>query len=149
MLKKPRRGWWVVPGGKMESQETLQEAVKREFFEETGLSLEHPELRGVFTIVVKDNGEVLEEWMLFTYYANQFQGIVNEYCEEGQLEWVPLKQVVSLPKAEGDNVYFEHIFSSKQLITGTFVYTPDYQLISYRMDPLNQKVDRRLVYGKS
>ncbi|PAK45827.1 NUDIX hydrolase, partial [Bacillus licheniformis] len=37
LLQKPRRGWWVAPGGKMESGETVRDAVIREYREETGL----------------------------------------------------------------------------------------------------------------
>ena len=85
---------------------------------------------------------MIDEWMLFTYYANSSKGSLNIHCDEGQLEWIPTKQVISLPKAAGDNVYFEHIFSSNQLITGTFVYTPDYELISYRIDPLYPQLVR-------
>lgn len=39
LLQKPRRGWWVAPGGKMESGESIKEAVIREFREETGIYL--------------------------------------------------------------------------------------------------------------
>lgn len=37
LLKKPRRGWYVAPGGKIESGESIFEAASREYFEETGL----------------------------------------------------------------------------------------------------------------
>ncbi|WP_243643806.1 NUDIX hydrolase [Tepidibacillus fermentans] len=138
MLQKPRRGWWVVPGGKVEPKESLQESVKREFYEETNLVLEDPQLRGIFSIIIEDNGVFVEEWMLFTYYASKFRGALKKDCEEGILEWKNINQILSLPKAKGDNIYFEHIFSSDQLITGKFIYTPDYDLISYHIDPLYQ-----------
>jgi len=138
MLQKPRRGWWVVPGGKIETGETLQEAVKREFYEETDLIIENPELRGVFTIVIEDQGQIVEEWMLFTYYANQYHGVLKKHCNEGILEWKKMNQVIDLPKAMGDNVYFQHVFTSERLITGKFVYTPEYELISYTLDKQHQ-----------
>ena len=36
LLKKPRRNWWVAPGGKMEPGESVKESCIREFREETG-----------------------------------------------------------------------------------------------------------------
>lgn len=134
MLQKPKRGWWVVPGGKMEPNESIQEAINREFYEETHLHLENPQLRGVFTIVIKDKEEIVEEWMMFTYYADRFSGELNPFCKEGNLEWKPIEEVLQLPKAHGDNIYLKHILHSSEIITGKFVYTPDYQLISYSID---------------
>ncbi len=134
MLQKPRRGWWVVPGGKIEIGESFQEAVKREFYEETDLIIDNPELRGIFTIVIENEGEFVEEWMLFTYYANEYHGVLKTHCNEGILEWKNVNQVIDLPKAMGDNVYFQHILSSDHLITGKFIYTPEYELISYHLD---------------
>ena len=38
LLQKPRRGWYVAPGGKMESGESIYEAAVREFKEETNVT---------------------------------------------------------------------------------------------------------------
>ncbi|MCG0314635.1 MAG: NUDIX domain-containing protein, partial [Calditerricola sp.] len=74
LLRKPRRGWWVAPGGKMEPTESVTEAVIREYREETGLTLVDPALRGVFTVLIEDGGRVVDEWMLFTFYAERYEG---------------------------------------------------------------------------
>lgn len=134
MLKKPRRGWWVVPGGKIEPTETLQEAVNREFFEETNLKLENPALKGIFNIVIKEKDILVEEWMLFVFYASNYSGEMVKFSREGMLEWKNINDIFTLLKAKGDNIYLKHILTSKELITGKFEYTPQYNLLSYSID---------------
>lgn len=133
LLKKPRRSWWVAPGGKMEPGETIMETVRREFWEETGVTLIDPELRGIFTILVEDKGQVQEEWMLFTFYCTRYEGFVRDDSPEGELAWIPISKVASLPKAEGDQLYFKHILEEKkrELLIGRFRYTPEYQLVAF------------------
>ncbi|MBL0386877.1 8-oxo-dGTP diphosphatase [Tumebacillus sp. ITR2] len=132
MLQKPRRGWWVVPGGKVETGESLHEAVVREIGEETGLVLQDPELRGVFTILVEENGQLVNHWMLFTFAAGSFTGELVSECEEGILEWVPLDEWMKRPMAEGDKRFLPQIREAEGLVTGTFRYTPEYELIEWR-----------------
>ena len=42
--KEPRKGWWGIPGGVVEVGETLEEAIKREVFEETHVVVEPVDL---------------------------------------------------------------------------------------------------------
>lgn len=133
LLQKPRRNWWVAPGGKMEPGETILESVKREFREETGITLLNPEVRGIFTILVEEADRVLDEWMLFTFYCDQYEGEQWSVSPEGKLAWIPIKEVAKLPKAEGDQLYFEHILeeNNKDVLILRFRYSSDYTLIAY------------------
>lgn len=74
LLKKPRRGWYVAPGGKMESGESIYEAATREFFEETNVTPKNVHLKGIYTMVIKDGEEQVDEWMLFTFVAHGIEG---------------------------------------------------------------------------
>lgn len=135
LLQKPRRGWWVAPGGKMESGESVKDSVIREYREETGIYILNPQLKGVFTFIIKEGDEVVQEWMMFTFMANSFTGKNVSESEEGILKWHDIKDVADLPMAPGDRHIIDFMLKGKGLLHGTFTYTPDFELIAYRLDP--------------
>jgi 8-oxo-dGTP diphosphatase len=135
MLKKPRRGWWVAPGGKMEPGESVRDSCIREYREETGIYLKNPQLKGIFTFIMKENDQVLSEWMMFTFVANDSDGMSFDESDEGKLEWQQLDQLKNLPMAAGDYHIIDYMVHGNGIIYGTFTYTKDFQLISYRLDP--------------
>ncbi|OIK16434.1 NUDIX hydrolase [Bacillus sp. MUM 116] len=135
LLQKPRRGWWVAPGGKMEPGESVRDSCIREYREETGIYLKNPQLKGVFTMIIKENDCVESEWMMFSFLANDSDGMDVEESEEGILQWHALDQIKNLPMAAGDYHIIDYMIHGKGIIYGTFTYTKDFQLISYRLDP--------------
>jgi 8-oxo-dGTP diphosphatase len=135
MLKKPRRGWWVAPGGKMEPGESVRDSCIREYREETGIYLKNPQLKGIFTFIMKENDQVLSEWMMFTFVATDSDGMRFDESDEGKLEWQQLDQLKNLPMAAGDYHIIDYMVHGNGIIYGTFTYTKDFQLISYRLDP--------------
>ena len=95
---------WIGVGGKFEDGESPDECLKREVFEETGLTLTDYRFRGIVTFA---SNEYETEYMhLFT--ATGYTGEIKE-CDEGNLEWVPKSQVQSLPIWEGDKLFFRLI----------------------------------------
>lgn len=137
LLKKPRRGWYVAPGGKMEAGENVKDSVVREFKEETGLHIKNPELRGSFTFIMREEEKTVQEWMMFTFYTTNFSGTLLNESEEGELEWVPVDEVLNKPMAEGDRFIFDHLLHSDGQLYGTFVYTTDFTLIDQDLNPSN------------
>ncbi|WP_043930301.1 NUDIX hydrolase [Bacillus sp. EB01] len=135
LLQKPRRSWWSAPGGKMEPGESIRDAVIREYREETGMYLKNPRLKSVFTIIIQENGQTVNEWMMFTFLATDSEGMPNETCEEGILSWHSAEKIAELPMAPGDYHILDYVMHGHDLIYGTFTYTPDFELISYRLDP--------------
>lgn len=131
LLQKPRRGWWYPPGGKVDPLETIYEAITREVEEETGLHIVHPELKSVMSIVIKEREEVVDEWMLFTFYTDEADGELHADSHEGELSWVPLADALHLPMPEGDRLVLAGLIESKSVLIGRFVYTPDYELLAY------------------
>ncbi len=95
---------WIGIGGKFEDKESPEECMLREAYEETGLTLINPEYRGILTFV--SNKWPTEYIHLF--YANNFVGELKE-CDEGNLEWVKIQDIYSLPLWQGDKIFLRLI----------------------------------------
>ena len=130
LLQKPRRGWYVAPGGKMESGESIYEAAIREFQEETNVTPRNVHLKGVYTMIIKNGEQVVDEWMLYTFIARGVEGTPYEETREGKLAWHPLESLQTLPMAKGDRTNLIFAASQKGVQYGTFEYTEDFELIS-------------------
>ena len=93
---------WVGIGGKFEDKESPEDCLLREVKEETGLTLTRYAYRGIVTFV---SDEWPTEYMhLFT--ADGFAGTLID-CDEGDLEWVPKDEILSLPIWEGDKIFLD------------------------------------------
>lgn len=95
-------------GGKMEPTEDVATCMKREILEESGLTVEEMEMRG--TLNWTGFGPKGEDWMGFIFLITRFSGTPFEKCPEGNLEWVKLDQVNSLPMWAGDRHFLPLIF---------------------------------------
>ncbi|WLR41433.1 8-oxo-dGTP diphosphatase [Bacillus carboniphilus] len=135
LLQKPRRNWWVAPGGKMEHGESVKDSVIREYREETGIYLINPTLKGVFTFIIEEEQEITSEWMMFTFFATDFQGENVVETEEGILGWHGIDETKNLAMAPGDYHIIDYMCKGDGMLFGTFTYTPDFELLSYRLDP--------------
>lgn len=93
---------WVGIGGKFEDRESPEDCVLREAREETGLTLHHPEYRGIVTFV-SDRWET--EYM-HLFWSDSFSGSIKE-CDEGVLEWISKEDLMQLPMWAGDVIFLK------------------------------------------
>ena len=94
---------WIGIGGKFEADETPDECLLREAYEETGLTLTSWQCRGVVTFLT--NGPWEGEYM-YLFTADGFEGDLKE-CDEGDLEWGCRDFLDGLPKWEGDQIFLD------------------------------------------
>lgn len=92
---------WIGIGGHFEDKESPEDCLLREVKEETGLTLTSYQFRGLITFIY---GENITEYMAL-YTADEFTGELKE-CNEGILEWVPIKDIEKLNLWEGDKIFF-------------------------------------------
>lgn len=105
---------WIGVGGKFEEGESPEECLLREVKEETGLTLENYRMRGVVTFV----SDIWGSEYMYLYTADGYSGEMIT-CDEGDLVWVPKREVLNLPIWEGDKIFLKlleetkHYFSLK------------------------------------
>ncbi|WP_067840236.1 8-oxo-dGTP diphosphatase [Amphibacillus sediminis] len=134
LLKKPRYGWYAMPGGKMESGESIKESVIREVREETGLLVANPQLYSVATMTKKSAQYPKDEWMMFTFKADKVSGELVKECSEGELEWVDVAELASIPTAPSDRIIHKYMIELNQQLFASFALDEHDQLISYRLN---------------
>lgn len=111
-------------GGKMESEEDVVACMKREIFEESGLTCNNCELRG--TINWTGFGPKEQNWLGFIFLVTSFSGEVKKTNEEGKLVWVPRSELSSLPMWEGDKHFLPLVFDeSPKIFHGYMAYNKD------------------------
>ena len=110
-------GKWNGLGGKFQPGETPEECVFREVYEESGLIIHQPELRGILTF---PNFARDEDWYAFVFVARQFEGELIDSAE-GNLKWISDADILNLNLWEGD-LFFLPFLDQAGFFSGKFVY---------------------------
>lgn len=93
---------WIGVGGHFEQNESPEECLLREVYEETGLTLRSWKFRGIITFM---SNHCQTEYMCL-YTSDDFFGELCD-CDEGTLEWISKNKIFSLPVWTGDKIFFE------------------------------------------
>src|SRR5215510_11503224 len=76
--KAPLKGWWSLPGGALETGETLVDAIRREVREETGLEVEPRSVFEVFERITRDAaGKTEYHFVLIDYICRVKDGTLQ------------------------------------------------------------------------
>ena len=122
------RDKWIGLGGKFEEDESPEECLLREVYEESGLRLTSWRYRGIVTFV---NTKCSSEYMhLFT--ADGFEGTVGP-CDEGELEWIKKSELMKLTLWEGDRIFLRLLDSNEPFFSLKLSYDGD-ELIGAKLN---------------
>ena len=97
-------------GGKLEPDEDVMAGMCREIREEAGLECDALRLRG--TISWPGFGKHGEDWLGFIFVIDRYRGEPPASNAEGDLHWVRLDQLETLPLWEGDRHFLPLVFDS-------------------------------------
>ena len=114
-------GKWIGVGGKLEPGETPDECVIREVKEETGLDLVHFTKRGIIGF----QSDIWEDEIMHLYTADEVSGELTTDCNEGELHYIPLKDIMSLNLWEGDRIFLQKLLDGENDIYLTCQYHGD------------------------
>jgi 8-oxo-dGTP diphosphatase len=103
LVERRDSGKWTMPGGTMEMNESLEQCIKREIREETGLDVALEGVIGTYTDpnnrVAYSDGEVRREFSI-VFFCRPKNTSVSLDDESTAVRWVPIEEVGCLPVAE-------------------------------------------------
>ena len=120
---------WIGVGGKIEEGESPFDCVRREVYEETGVSIKNPKYRGIITFV----SDVWGTEFMHLFTATEFDGEINYDCNEGKLEWVKKEIIPTLPIWEGDKIFFDLMEKEERFFSLKLCYEGDV-LVSHTLE---------------
>ena len=116
-------GKWNGLGGKLEVGESPEQCIVREVREECGLEIIQPRYHGL--LIFADFKQ--DDWYVWVFSADQFQGKLAETSNEGILQWIPDEQVTSLNLWPSDLIFMPWL-SGNKIFSARFQYEGDEML---------------------
>ncbi|MFO7630911.1 MAG: 8-oxo-dGTP diphosphatase [Caldilinea sp.] len=127
------QGKWNGLGGKFEPGESPEACAIREVYEESGLTIHRPELRGILTFPDFRAGE---DWYAFVFVARSFSGTLIDSAE-GVLEWIEDARLLDLPLWDGDRIFIPWL-DQDRFFSARFVYEDgqfrSHEVVFYPLD---------------
>jgi len=113
--QEPLKGAWSVPGGVVKVGERLEEAVRREAMEETGLEVKPVRAMEIFERILRDEGQRPEyHYVLIDYLCEVEGGELRAGDDVSQAVWVPRRELTDYALTEGTLAVIEKAFEEQR-----------------------------------
>lgn len=106
LIQRTDNGKWGIPAGSLEENETIEACIKREVFEETGLTLKNIIVIGISSqpqreSVIYPNGDKIQ-YFTIEFYSNEWTGNlkINDPKEIKHIEFKEKSHLKKLPPNE-------------------------------------------------
>ena len=100
--REPLKGFWSLPGGALETGETLHEGIRREVFEETGLQVNPVEMFEIFERIIRDDdGRPEYHYVLMDYVCEVAGGALQAGDDVSKVHWFEKDALNDLRLTEG------------------------------------------------
>jgi len=109
--KQPSQGLWSLPGGALETGESLEAAVRREVREETGLEVKPARVFEIFERIMRDRRGIPEyHYVLIDYICRVTGGALRAGDDVCRVEWFREVDLRELEITEGTLAVIERAF---------------------------------------
>jgi len=110
---KPLKGYWSLPGGLVEPGEQLEDAVRREVKEETGLEIQPMRLFEIFLRIMRDEqGRVEYHYVLADYVCKVVGGNLRAGDDVSRAQWARRSELERYRLTEGTLEVIERAFEA-------------------------------------
>ena len=113
--KEPLKGYWSLPGGIVESGEKLEQSIRREVLEETGLEVEPLSVFEIFERIIPDlEGRAEYHYVLIDYLCRPVGGRLCAASDVSQVTWVEQQNLRDYRLTDGTLAVVERAFAKLQ-----------------------------------
>ena len=110
--KEPLKGYWSLPGGLVEPGEKLEEAVRREIREETGLRVGPVRLFEIFERIMRDTkGRAEYHYVLADYICRAVGGKLQAGDDVSSAKWARRSELGQYRLTAGTREVIERAFA--------------------------------------
>ncbi len=110
--KEPLKGYWSLPGGILETGEKLEDAIRREVREETGLEIDNLSIFEIFERIIPDaEGRAEYHYVLIDYVCRPSGGELCAATDVSAVAWVPQTRLSEYRLTDGTLAVIERAFA--------------------------------------